>query len=599
MSIVDYKVNADYYLDLAKQAVDNNELPKALRYYRSALSLDNLTREEIKKIKKDYAKALALRGKFSFSNRLLYEVLVESHNDSEAYAILMFNFKSVDYDQAANYYSRKARPYLNKRRDDFRKYLADLNQDYLYYDDVEIPVSDLKDDEFDRLMNGEFPFLEMMDNKERKQTFTVIDHVEEFDHYMNKLYDAARHEEYSKAIDYANDAIKLNVSDDIKIAAIYAKSVALMMMGYTRESLELANQMIAKHNQDHSFLLLKAELLTEMKDDKALIEVLSFFKDRPKDETMPFERIITLYLKRELYQEALEFIEPRLPYFTDSYTLLSYYGIILFDMGRVKQAKSVLSDLNGIYGDLCDAKHLLNYINSGIDKPLTNIPQFGEIKELTSKYSNELCLFLEQNNQSAMSYLAMDVDGLMSKLEWVIDYQKIELAIGVIDKIFVLYNERTNSQNRKALRKAITCVFNMPAIIDGLNPDIKETIYELRLLSPGHFGYLDSDNLFRVSRNVFKEINTTKTIYVAMVHALAYCMAKDSKNYAKTLEACQKIATKSQKKSFAWKSRRNIYALIVYLSQDRTMMPEKVVQNIIYDKKVFQKYLDEYDSIED
>ena len=67
MSKVVLKINAKYYQDLAKEALDNNDLSTALRHYRAALSLDNLTKDERLTIKKEYAKTLALRGKFSYS----------------------------------------------------------------------------------------------------------------------------------------------------------------------------------------------------------------------------------------------------------------------------------------------------------------------------------------------------------------------------------------------------------------------------------------------------------------------------------------------------------------------------------------------------
>ena len=595
MSIVDVKVNAKYYQDLAKKAIENNDISIALRHYRAALSLDNLTKDEIYTLKKEYAKALALRGKFSFSNKMIYEVLVDRPHDSEAYAILMYNFKAVDYDEAAKYYSKKAQPFLNKRRDDFKKYLSDLNQDFLYYDDMEIPVKELNNDEFDRLISGEFPFIDDIKDKP-KPTFTVLDHIQEFDTLMNKLYDAARHEDYAKAIDYANDAIRLNVADDVKIAAIYAKSVALMMMGYARESLDQVNVMLARHPDDNSFILLKAEILQGMKDDDGLVRTLKVFNDRPKDEVLPFERIIDLYLKRGLYGAALEFVEPRLPYFIDSYTLLSYYGVILFDIGRVKEAKSVFADLNGIYGDLCDARHLQNYIKLGIDKPMLVIPQFGDIKELTERYVNELCLLLEQNDNYGLTYLNRDVDDFISKLTWVIEGGKLELAEAVIKQVFLLAIGK--GSNKKGAKQALKIIYNMPATIDGLPKDIKESIFELRLLEEKPFCYLDSWNLFKISKDVFKGFSVSKTIYFACVHAVAYDMARDSERYYKTLKVCKLIDEKYKVKNFAWKSKRNIYALIVYLSGDRENMPEGIVPDIIYDKKLFQKYLAEFDSVE-
>ena len=599
MSVVDVKVNAKYYEDLAREALENRDVSQAMRHYRSALNLNNLTKEDTRRVKKEYAKALALRGKFSYSNRLLYEVLVEAPHDAEAYAILMFNFKSVDYTGAAQYYSKKAQPYLDKRRDDFKRYLEELNQDFLYYDDMEIAVEELNDAEFDRLISGEFPFIEEgLQKPKEKPVFTVLDHTKEFDDLMTKVYDTARQQDYAKAIDYANEAIRLNVSDDDKVSAYYAKCVALMMMGYTRESLELTDKMLQKYPNDNSFLILKAEIFVGMKDDENLVKTLSAFKNRPKDEVLPFERIINLYLSRGQYEEALSFVEPRIPFFSDSYTLLSYYGVILFDLGDIKKARSVFSDLNGIYGNLCDATHLLNYIKSGIDKPLLTIPQFGDIRELTDKYQNEMLLFLEQATQPALSYLAMDVEGFKSKLLWLIESGRLELSEAIIKKIYLISSYKTNSVSNRAIKNVLNWIFNLPATIDGLNPNIKEIIFEFELYCRDNFCYLDSWNLFKVSKDIFKGFDLPQPIWTAVSHSIASTMARDREGYKSTLAVVKELNRKYAIKKFTWKSQRTIYALIVYLAANRKVEPDTLVPGIIYDKKLLQKYLEEYDSVE-
>lgn len=599
MSKVVLKINAKYYQDLAKEALDNNDLSTALRHYRAALSLDNLTKDERLTIKKEYAKTLALRGKFSYSNRIIYEVLVEAPHDAEAYAILMFNFKSVDYNEAAQYYAPKAQPYLDKKRDDFKKYLKDLNQDYLYYDDLEIPVSELKNEEFDRLISGEFPFLdELKKATEKKPTFTVIDHVGEFDDLMNKLYDAARQNDYAKAIDYANEAIKLNVSEDIKISARYAKCVALMMMNYTRESLDQTNEMLERYPDDHSFILLKAELMSAMKNIEGLIKTLKVFNDKPLDEIMPFERIIDLYLKNHLFEEALSFVEPRLPYFVDSYTLLSFYGVILFDLGRIKEAKSVFSDLNGIYGDLCDARHLLTYIKFGTDEPILTIPQYGDIKKITDKYVNDFTFLLEGEPIIAVSYIALDVDDFKAKMIWLLESNKIDIVDAMIQKVFLLSTAKMQPKDKKAIKELMDWIFNLPAMIDGLSQQVKVTIFEFEILSKKNFPYLDSRNLFRISKDVFKGYDFSVAIWQAVNHAVAFEMAMDSERYKRVLSAIRQLHDRYKIKKFKWKSRRNIYALIVYIAANRELAPEEVIPGIIYDKNVFKKYLEEYDMVQ-
>ena len=593
MSVCVVKNSADDYFQKAKQAVEKQDFVQAFRMFRNALAFDNITREKRIEIKKEYAKVLAMRGVFVASNQLLFEVLLEAPLDSEANAILMYNFKATGFENTAEFYAVRAQNFIKEKRENFKDELSKMSQgESLFVDGQEVNVEDLSDTEFDRLINGEFPFLE--EENKPNGVFTVRDHVDEFDKFTSMMYEAAQKQEYAKAIDYANDALALNVSEDLKLVAYYTKCVALMIMGYVREALDLVNMILENHPDDYTYVILKAEILSDMKDIDAVRETLAFFEDKPKGDVLPFDRILLLYFKNHLYAEALCFLEPRLPYFNTSESLLSNYGIINFNLGNIDKAKEVFADLNDMYGDLSDAYHYLNYIKYGFDKPIPNNTFVGDITELTKQYISEFSLFLEQEGVAAASWMTMDIDGFIRKLLWIIRSGRVDIACGILKKVFLVAVEAKSQKMSKQMRPLLNRIFEIPAIELGLSADVKETIFDFELLYKPSFYYLDEESKFRVANKLLEKFDFPKAMWTAVTHAVAYDLPRNQKRLKSILNLLKRLNQMNAEKKFSWKSERAIYALILYLATPKQTPPEEIVKGLIYDKNVFEKYLFEY-----
>ena len=580
----------------AQLALEENDVVKALKYYASALKIPNLTPLQLHTLKRDYARTLSMRCKYGYSNKVLYDIISEYKKDKEAMSLLMFNFKALNLEDQANYYQIQCQNYLDKRAKEFQEMLKENAGEMLLIDGEEFPIDEITEEQIKTFVTGETL---QEDKPKRKSIFTVIDNNSKFQELFQQVYQAASTQQYAEAIDIANKALALNVKEEDKLPVYYTKAATLMLMGYTRESLDLANSILEKFPNDYATRILKCEIMSNLKDREGLILELKFFNTRPLDEILPFDRILSVFLRNALYDEGLEFIKPRMTYFSDSYTMMMYLGMLYFNKGEIEKAKGVLSELNGLYGDLCEARHLLNYINYGLTKPLTVSPQLGDIFDLTTQYVNEFCLYLEQDGEAAASYATMDISNFIAKLRWIAQNRAEELSLAVVEKTYIIRNRDLNKNTQEKLKELKKQIVKLLATDDDLPYMLRELITYYQLISKSKVD-ITVDGKFYTANCVLDVFNMPTMFMRAAARAISFCIVRGEEIYGKAYNFIHDFNAIYQDRKFAWKSETAIFATYLYYIFDKTKL-DVVIPGFKYNKKLFQKYIEEFagDTIED
>ena len=478
---------------------------------------------------------------------------------------------------------------MKKRKRDFMDFLDKAPNDALLIDGEEVPIEEITEEAVDEFLGGNL--IKDLVEPKQEDLFTVIDAESRFRDKVAQMYEYAAKEDYATAIDFANEALKENVKDSEKVIAHYTKGVALMLMGYNREALEYINSVIDNAKNDFSLHILQCEILAGMKDKGGVISGLKFFNTRPLDEVMPFDRIMMLFLQFKLFDEGLEFVKPRMKYFSDSYTLNTYLGMLYFNVGEIKKAKAVFSSLNGLYGDLCDARHLLNYINYGIEKPLLVSPFVGNIIELTQQYANEFCMFLEQDSISAISWATMDIGNFVAKLKWISTHRAPDLAIAVVEKLYVSSTEKLSKELRDKFRELATRISKLLVSVDDLPDVVRECIV--------HYQIISRKKIRIVTNGKFYEADPMLDVYAlpdavmrAVIRAFAFTIVRGESLYIDTLRFVVNLNAVYSERNFRWRSEYAVFALILYFVYGRKKV-EEIVPGFKYNKQLFTKYVEE------
>ncbi len=587
MKIVEMPTKPQDYKKLADVAIASGDVVQGLKYLSSAIKSTDLKPKQLAKLKMDYARALSMRCKYGYSTDVLFKVLAQDKKNQEVMSLIMFNYQALNMDDLVKYYHPKCKTYLEKRKKDFKSFLSDAPGQVLMIDGEEIPIDDITDADIDSFLGTD-----IIEKPQKKNSiFTVIDNDSKFQDLVSQMYDHASKQEFAQAIDSANQALKLNVKKSDRIIPLYTKGVALMLMGYHREALDHVNKVLQEYPNDYSVNILKCELLSTINDKEGLKKAMEFFKSRPLDEILPFDRIMGIYLRNKLYKEGLEFVKPRMKFFTDSYTLNTYLAMLYFNLGEVKKAKEVLSELNGLYGDLCDARHLLNYINYGINKPLLVSPQLGDILDLTIKYSNEFVLFLEQEGRACASYATMDIGNFVAKLKWISFNKAPDLAIAVIEKVFIISSKELPTElgaKWRALKKEIAALL---LCVEPLPETIQECIVHYMLLSKGKVD-IAVDGKFISADPMLDIYSLPLTFMKALVRAFSYSIVRGEELFLETLRFANNINGIYQERKFNWKSETAIFAVIMYYAYGKLPLSE-TIPGFKYNEKLFNKYLQE------
>ena len=504
-------------------------------------------------------------------------------------SLIMYNYQALGLKEQAQFYYDKCKDYLNRKKKSFMDFLSKTPNDTLVIDGDEYPIEEITEEAVDTFLGGDL--LKEIKEQKKPSIFTVVDASSRFREKITKMYEAASKEDYALAIDYANEATREKVKESEKVIAYYTKGVALMLMNYHREALDYVNSVIDKCPNDFSLNILKCEILAHMKDKGGLISSLKFFNSRPLDEVMPFDRILSLFLQYRLFEEGLEFVKPRMKYFSDSYTLNTYLGILYFNVGEIKKAKSVFSNLNGLYGDLCDARHLLNYINYGIEKPILVSPYIGNIVELTTQYSNELCIFLEQEDKSAITYATMDIGNFVAKIKWLAINNAVDVAIAAIERLYIANTSELTDKTIDKLRALKVEITKLLVCVEDLPTPVRECIAHYQILSErpvtvvsnGYFYVEDPDTAL-----FFLEV--PNAVRRAFLRAFAFAVVRSEDMYQEVMRFAINLNAIYAERNLNWRSEYAIFAVILYYAYGRKDVTE-MLQDFKFNRQLYKKYI--------
>ena len=589
MKTIKMPVSAKEFKKLADVKLVEGDVTAALHYLSSAIKDPTLTQKALNQYKKDYSRALSMRCKYGYANEVLFNVLYDNPKDKEALSLVMYNYQALGLKDQAQYYYDKCKDYLNKKKKSFMNFLSKTPNDTLLIDGEEYPIEEITEEAVDEFLGGDL--LKEIKQEKEKSIFTVVDASSRFREKIAKMYEAASKEDYALAIDYANEATKEKVPDSEKVIAYYTKGVALMLMNYHREALDYVNSVIDKCPNDFSMNILKCEILAHMKDKGGLISSLQFFNSRPLDEVMPFDRILSLYLQFRLFDEGLEFIKPRMKYFSDSYTLNTYLGMLYFNIGEIKKAKSIFSNLNGLYGDLCDARHLINYINYGIERPMLVSPYVGNIVELTTQYTNEMCMYLEQEDVSAVTYATMDIGNFVAKIKWLAINNAIDIAIAAIEKLYIVDTSKLSDKTltklgilKMEISKLLVCVEELPV-------SVRECIAHYQILSE-HNVTVVSNGYFYIEDpdTAISFLDVPQCVQRAFLRAFAFAIVRSKELYDEVMKFAVNLNAIYFERNLNWRSEYAVFAVILYYAFGRKDVTD-MLQGFKFNRQLYKKYI--------
>ena len=152
MKIVNLPTSANDFKKLADEAMVKQDFVQAMRYISSALKVPNLKRKEKTDLKLQFARLLAIRGKYGYSTDALFEVLSQEPKNGEAFSLLLYNYQALGVDSLVSYYGDKAHGYLEKRKKDLKKIISEAPGMVMDLDGQEIDVDSLTDEDIDDML---------------------------------------------------------------------------------------------------------------------------------------------------------------------------------------------------------------------------------------------------------------------------------------------------------------------------------------------------------------------------------------------------------------------------------------------------------------
>ncbi len=583
------------YKELAEDCIDKSDFAQAAIYYKSALNFTKSEKEKIK-INIELAKMYAARLKYGYSNELMFNVLSKDPNNKEAMVVLFINYLSLNRKEVASYYYDKAKIYIKSRGlISFRNVddMAELENELVE------ELENIENNEATNVQSDDFDIEKFLSQEKEPIQFSVINDEVRFNQIVDQVCREVNEENFGAAIDKANEALKLNVSNDRKRVAYYSKIMCLILLNYYTEARELAEKVLKENVDDFATRMLLCQACTELKDKEALKKAIEPLLEKEYDQTFMYYRIIQTLLDAGINEECYIYLKTRLREEPDSYTYNSYLGILYYNQGLKEKALSIFSELNGRYGELSYAKHFIDYIKKTKElKPIPSNAPFGDWKELWYIYTEYFHKSMALDDMPFLSEILKDIDGIVYKIKWLSTDKRTRDVFELVSRIMITKAPEGKKKEAKQLQKLKENILHLAVIqyIDDLTQChiliesmLNQVEDKIPVAIDGIFYVADVSEIYSMDLNF--------TTHYAFVQAMGVAICHGEKNYKKMLVFLKNIKQIFDDKGLQWKSGSSIAALFVKTALDGEEISPEFTMN--YNEKIFEKYRKELNKLVD
>ena len=164
---------------------------------------------------------------------------------------------------------------------------------------------------------------------------------------------------------------------------------------------------------------------------------------------------------------------------------------------------------------------MLNYINYGIEKPILISPYVGNIVELTTQYSNEICIFLEQEDVSAITYATMDIGNFIAKIKWLAINNAQDVTIAAIEKIYISRTSKLSKETLQKLRELKRELAKLLICVEDLPNSVRECIVHYLILTQSKINIVSNGYYYTIEPGVMLDLFVfPETIMRAVIRAV-------------------------------------------------------------------------------
>lgn len=317
--IIDFKMSADEYLDLADKASNDGDIEKSISYTRKALEIDDKNQEALMSLARIYS---AL-GAQELSNDVLFKALSYHPKQFEKdtiFQMLAMNFLDMNQADVAEYY------------------LAD------YADMLGIDFQELEE-------------MQAASNEKRGGFHIVYPHGEDYyEMLIEKAYGLVKEHKFDEAISLLDEVDPRSKSKD---AANHVVLVCLMMKEDIDGVIDNAKKML-KENPDSLAVrcTLSTAYLMEDKQQEAYDVVENILtKDFTRMEEILL--ILPILVNLNMHSEVIKYTKRVLENINSQPNTMIWLSQALYNIGAKEEAKKVMHKVQTIYGEYSPADYYL------------------------------------------------------------------------------------------------------------------------------------------------------------------------------------------------------------------------------------------------
>ncbi len=453
--VINFKLSADEYLDLADKASGAGDIERSISYTRKALEIDEKNQEALISL----ARVYSVLGAQELSNDVLFKALSYHPKQFEKdtiFQMLAMNFLDMNQADVAEYY------------------LAD------YADMLGIDFQELEE-------------MQAASEQKRGGFHVVYPHGEDYyEMLIEKAYGLVKEHKFDEAIALLDEVDPRSKSKD---AANHVVLVCLMMKEDLDGVIDNAKKML---NDNQDSLAVRCTLSTAylMEDkQKEAYEVVEGLLSKDYTRMEEILLILPILVNLNMHAEVVKYTKRVLENINSQPNTMIWLSQSLYNIGAKEEAKKVMHKVQTIYGEYSPADYYLELYSKEPDfvEYSMNLPQ----QERLDRYKKiHDFMILDPTLSETLLDSAPDVDDPLAKykkdikklIRWAFIDGNVQIENLIVDTLSII-GSRWGEQFLREVLITSDLPFELMAHI------IRTMMYRRHL----HFNV--------VARGIFKEIN--------------------------------------------------------------------------------------------
>lgn len=600
------------YMQQAEEAFLKQDLVSFKKLLLRAKNVAIKKRDKIEVCLK-LGKLFAADNNIYYSLEALFEVLWLDKNNKEAKSLLMFNFISIDNQQAADYYYKQVKEYLIESQSD-KFLLIKHTNDGKNEKDEAINIAQFMDEVFGAVENDELDEndtkelnefignmlnpneseqegMELFYNAQAKNNFILHSTKKGPKDILNEMYMSLSEDNLQKVekIYRETDISRFNTTE--KKSFEYAMALAFLFKKEYEKTLENVNNMLQKDETLVDFRMLKVEALSQLKRYNELKENLEYLINYIPNDNNQFKHLVFILMTSEQYDFAIRYLTKNMKKLQRFHLPEEVLGIFYFNSGRYLEAKRIFLKLEDEYGDYAQARNYLYYIKNRIKDGIPLEATFGEWPKMAVIYVKTICNLIALTDNDFYVEILKKQQFILDALRLLIQWPSSPAVDELIDRIIhytgkAKYERKIDKLKQEIFRLVLTTPF--------VNKEFKIDVLWSIMCS------FDVDKINVVVRGIFFEVElgclNNPSLYLSRCCALAksVAIANGLDYYNKFLKTWPQFREFYKKAKPNWKNFEATVAFFLdnYLDLDLS----KEFTSVRYSKNTQNKYLEFFNS---